>query len=73
MSDGWHGTSGPLAVSTIPAPNLMTRVCVQSCQERGIPYNPDFNGPVQAGSGIYQTTTRNNCRYGLFAPGFGPP
>ena len=73
LSDGWHGTSVPLAVSNNPDPSLMTRVCVQSCQERGIPDNPDFNGPVQAGSGIYQTTTRKNHRCGLFAPGFGPP
>ena len=40
----------------------MTRAFVQSCQEFGIPYNPDFNGPVQEGAGVYQTTTRDNRR-----------
>ncbi|MGO4625116.1 GMC family oxidoreductase [Ensifer sp. 2YAB10] len=62
LSGAWHGTDGPLGVSNIPEPQRMTRAFVQSCQERGIPYNPDFNGPVQEGSGVYQTTTRNNRR-----------
>ncbi len=62
LSGGWHGTDGPLAVSNIPDPQPMTRAFVQSCQEFGIPYNPDFNGQVQAGCGVYQTTTRNGRR-----------
>ena len=62
LSGDWHGTDGPLAVSNIPDPQPMTRAFVQSCQELGIPYNPDFNGPVQAGCGVYQTTTRNGRR-----------
>ena len=57
LSGDWHGTDGPLGVSNIPSPQPMTRAFVQSCQERGIPYNPDFNGSVQAGCGIYQTNT----------------
>jgi choline dehydrogenase-like flavoprotein len=62
LSGDWHGTDGPLGVSNNPSPNPMTRAFVQSCQERGIPYNSDFNGPVQEGCGIYQTTTRGNRR-----------
>ncbi|WP_457588853.1 GMC family oxidoreductase [Ensifer canadensis] len=62
LSGAWHGTDGPLGVSNIPEPQRMTRAFVQSCQELGIPYNPDFNGPLQEGSGVYQTTTRNNRR-----------
>ncbi|MDE0698138.1 MAG: GMC family oxidoreductase N-terminal domain-containing protein [Boseongicola sp.] len=62
LSGDWHGTDGPLAVSNIPDPQSMTRAFVQSCQELGIPYNPDFNGQVQAGCGVYQTTTRNGRR-----------
>lgn len=57
-----HGTDGPLGVSNIPDPNLMTKAFVRSCQEYGIPYNPDFNGERQEGAGIYQITTRNNRR-----------
>ena len=56
-----HGTDGPLGVSS-PAPNLMTKVFVQACQQAGIPYNPDFNGARQAGTGVYQTTTRHARR-----------
>ncbi len=62
LSGDWHGTEGPLGVSNTPDPHPMTRAFVKSCQEMGIPYNPDFNGPVQQGTGFYQTTTRNNRR-----------
>lgn len=62
LSGDWHGTDGPLGVSNTPDPNPTTRAFVQSCQERGIPFNPDFNGAVQEGAGIYQTTTRNKRR-----------
>jgi choline dehydrogenase len=62
LSGDWHGTDGPLGVSNIPDPQPMTRAFVQSCQEAGIPFNPDFNGAIQAGSGIYQTTTKNYRR-----------
>ena len=51
LSGDWHGTDGQFAVSNIPDPQPMTRAFVQSCQELGIPYNPDFNGQVQAGCG----------------------
>lgn len=62
LSGAWHGTDGPIAVSNIPDPQPMTRAFVQSCQELGIPYNPDFNGPVQEGAGVYQTTTKDGRR-----------
>ena len=62
LSGDWHGTDGPLGVSNIPDPQRMTRAFVQSCQEFGIPYNADFNGAVQEGAGVYQTTIRNNRR-----------
>lgn len=62
LSGEWHGTDGPLGVSNLPDPQPMTRAFVQSCQELGIPYNPDFNGPVQEGAGVYQTTIRNSRR-----------
>lgn len=62
LSGEWHGTDGPLGVSNIPDPNPLTRAFVQSCQELGMPYNPDFNGARQEGAGIYQTTTRGNRR-----------
>ena len=62
LAGDWHGTDGELGVSNIPGPNPMTSAFVQSCQELGIPYNPDFNGQVQEGSGVYQTTTKDGKR-----------
>ena len=62
LAGALHGTDGPLGVSNIPDPQPITRAFVQSCQQRGIPYNPDFNGALQEGSGFYQTTTRNYRR-----------
>jgi len=62
LAGPWHGTDGPLGVSNIPDPQPLTRAFVQACQELGMPYNPDFNGAVQEGAGIYQTTTRDARR-----------
>lgn len=62
LSGALHGTDGPLGVSNLPDPNPLSRAFVQSCQERGIPYNPDFNGEKQEGAGFYQTTIKNNRR-----------
>ena len=62
LSGPLHGTDGPLGVSNVPDPQPMTRAFVQSCQELGIPYNPDFNGERQEGAGVYQTTTKNYRR-----------
>jgi len=62
LSGDWHGTDGPLGVSDIPDVQPMTRAFVLSCQELGMPFNPDFNGSQQAGCGPYQTTTKNYRR-----------
>ncbi|MDH3662513.1 MAG: GMC family oxidoreductase N-terminal domain-containing protein [Alphaproteobacteria bacterium] len=56
-----HGTGGPLGVSTLDA-HPLTRRFVQACQQAGIPYTADFNGPSQAGCGAYQVTTRHARR-----------
>lgn len=62
LAGSWHGTDGPLGVSNLSTPHPVSRAFVQSCQEMGIPYNPDFNGPTQEGAGIYQMTIRDNRR-----------
>ncbi len=61
MAAPHHGHGGPLGVSSLDAHPLSKRF-VQACQEAGIPYTADFNGPDQTGSGIYQTTTRHQKR-----------
>ena len=62
LSGDWHGTEGPLGVSNLQDPQEMSRAFVQSCQELGLPYNPDFNGAKQEGCGFYQLTVRNAKR-----------
>lgn len=57
----WHGTDGPLGVSQL-VPHPLTRRFVQACQQAGMPYNADFNGAVQEGAGVYQTTIRHGRR-----------
>ena len=56
--DDYHGTDGPLGVS---APRGALPICdafIRAAQQYGIPYNPDFNGRQQAGTGYYQLTQR---------------
>ena len=62
LADEYHGTEGPLGVSNIQTPQPLTQAFVQSCQQLGMPYNPDFNGAMQEGAGVYQTTIRNARR-----------
>lgn len=62
LAGEWHNTEGPLGVSNIAAPQKMSQVFVQACQQYGMSYNPDFNGAEQAGTSIYQTTIRNARR-----------
>ncbi len=57
-----HGIGGPLMVSDNPNPNRLSTAYIQGCMELGMPYNPDFNSGIQAGTGLYQTTTRNGRR-----------
>ncbi|MEM8631945.1 MAG: GMC family oxidoreductase N-terminal domain-containing protein [Pseudomonadota bacterium] len=57
--DAYHGTEGPLGVS---APRGALPICdafIRAAQQYGIPYNPDFNGQQQAGTGYYQLTQRD--------------
>lgn len=62
LAGEWHNPEGPLGVSNIKTPQPMSKVFVQACQQFGMPINPDFNGPVQEGANIYQTTTRDGRR-----------
>ncbi|GEO12882.1 GMC family oxidoreductase [Microvirga aerophila] len=62
FSDDFHGTGGPLGVSVPVNPLPISEAFIRAAQEYGIPYNPDFNGPVQEGIGHYQVTVRNARR-----------
>ena len=59
FADDYHGNDGPIGVAM---PRGALPVCdafVRAAQQYGIPYNPDFNGRVQAGVGYYQLTQRH--------------
>jgi len=72
LANDWHGTNGELGVSNLQDPQPMTLAFVRACQELGMPYNPDFNGPTQAGCGVYQVTVRDARRCSA-ATGFLKP
>ncbi len=61
LAGPYHGIEGPQGISTM-APDPLTKVFIRACQEVGMPYTPDFNGPDQAGAGAFQTFTWNGRR-----------
>lgn len=62
LSDDYHSYGGPLGVSRPAATLPICDAYLRAGQEAGIPYNPDFNGRVQAGVGYYQLTQKNKRR-----------
>ena len=60
--NAWHGTGGPLNVMDLRSPNRFGPVFVDAAVQAGYPRNPDFNGPVQEGVGLYQVTHKNGER-----------
>ena len=57
-----HGRGGPLNVCARRYTNPLSRVFVEAAAAAGLPHNPDFNGPEQAGAGLYQVTQRAGRR-----------
>ncbi len=68
FADEYHGYGGPLGVSVPVNPLPINEAFLRAGQEYGIPYNPDFNGPRQAGLGHYQLTVRRARRSSTAAP-----
>lgn len=62
LADPWHGTDGPLGVSNVANPLPLTKSFVMVCQQFGIPFNHEFNGPKQAGTGYYQLNVVDGLR-----------
>ncbi len=62
FKDDYHGIDGPLGVSMPRGALPICSAFVRAAQEWGIPYNHDFNGRIQAGSGFYQLTQRDAKR-----------
>lgn len=65
FSDAYHGSDGPLSVTTTRHRHPLCERFVAAAQSVGIPFNPDFNGAVQAGCGYYQATLRGGRRCGV--------
>ncbi|MDH3661366.1 MAG: GMC family oxidoreductase N-terminal domain-containing protein [Alphaproteobacteria bacterium] len=62
LANDYHGTGGPLGASDQISPHRLSRAFVRAAQQAGLAYNPDFNGAVQEGSGLYQVTQRRARR-----------
>jgi choline dehydrogenase len=63
LHDEFHGSDGPLNVAERPYTNPLSHVFVEAAQQVGIPFNPDFNGAVQLGCGLFQVTQKNGERW----------
>jgi choline dehydrogenase len=61
-ADEWHGGDGPLSVSDLRHVNPLSRAFVEAGVQAGLARNADFNGPEQAGVGLYQVTQRDGAR-----------
>ena len=58
LHDEFHGTDGPLNVAERPYTNPLSHAFVEAAQQAGLPFNPDFNGAVQLGCGLFQVTQK---------------
>ena len=63
LRDRFHGADGPLNVAERPYTNPLSHVFVEAAQQAGLPFNPDFNGAVQLGCGLFQVTQKNGRRW----------
>lgn len=57
-----HAADGPLGVDDLRYTNPLSAIFIEAAGQAGMPANPDFNGPEQAGFGWYQVTQRNGAR-----------
>ncbi len=60
--DEFHGSDGPLTVSSHGQPHPYGAMYLEAAQGLGLSLNPDFNGARQAGCGYYQATIRDGER-----------
>ena len=60
--DALHGGDGPLRVSDLRHHNPLSDVFIEAATQAGMTRNNDFNGPNQAGVGLYQVTQRDGVR-----------
>ncbi|MDZ7963041.1 MAG: choline dehydrogenase [Aulosira sp. DedQUE10] len=58
----FHGIGGPLNVSNLLPPNVVSQHFVKAAVAIGYEHNDDFNGAQQEGAGIYQLTVKDGKR-----------
>ncbi len=68
----YHGAGGPLRVSNLRSPNVLSQAFVESAEKAGFARNPDFNGASQEGFGLYQVTQRDGQRHSTAAAFLNP-
>jgi choline dehydrogenase-like flavoprotein len=62
-ADDFHGAGGPLSVSDQHWENPGSNAFVEAAARLQLPITDDFNGAVQDGFGLYQTTMRGGERW----------
>ena len=76
-ANDWHAQGGPLNVADLRSPNRFSHLFTQAGVQAGYQHNPDFNGAVQDGVGLYQVTHKNGERHsaakGYLTPHLGRP
>ena len=59
----FHGGDGPLHTSTRYLPHPLIDAFLKASEQAGIGITSDFNGPKMEGAGIYDSTTKDGCRW----------
>jgi choline dehydrogenase len=59
----YHGSEGPLHVSTGSTPNPLYSAYIEAGRQAGYPVTDDFNGRQQEGFGTYQLTIKDGERW----------
>jgi choline dehydrogenase len=62
-ADEFHGVGGPLRVEDQGYPHEMSELALAAAIASGIAANPDVNGAVQDGAGLFQVTQRSGRRW----------
>jgi choline dehydrogenase len=71
-NDGWgfsdvlpffQAAESQLSITNLPCVNPLSQAFVDACEQTGIPRNPDFDGPSQAGAGFFRVTQKNGRRW----------
>jgi choline dehydrogenase len=62
-ADEYRGTGGPVSVSEVRVPDILTDAFISGMQELGVTRNPDLNGANQSGVDYCQVTQRRGFRH----------